>query len=171
LLVDAYQPDANYVSKRLIDVAATPARVWEVLPELPVALRKTRWASAGALPLWVAAVVRRDHGASDNGFGRGPWDLREGAVVSRAFTVDRVDPGREVVLVGRHSLADFVTNFYVESIGFNRSRLTNITRARFKTSVAGRVYLIGVHVFHNLYMDWMLRALRRRAEMEKSAAA
>jgi hypothetical protein len=171
LLIDAYQPDANFVSARRIEVATSPERLWEVLPELPVALRNTRWGSVGAIPLGVAALVRREHGITDNDFGRGPWTLREGAVLSRAFTIDRVDPGRELVLVGRHSLADFGTNFYVESIGFNRSRLTNITRARFKTSVAGRVYLIGVHVFHNLYMDWMLRALRRRAEMEKSAAA
>ncbi len=171
MLIDAYQHDANFVSTRRIEVAAAPERLWEVLPELPMALRTTRWASVGELPLGVAAIVRRERGLTDNGFGRGPWDLREGAVVSRAFTVDRVDPGREVVLVGRHSLADFVTNFYVESIGFNRSRLTNITRARFKTSVAGRVYLIGVHVFHNLYMDWMLRALRRHAEAETATPA
>jgi hypothetical protein len=164
MLIDACQPDANFVSSRQIEVAATPARVWEVLPELPVALRKTRWASAGALPLWVAAVVRREHGISDNGFGRHHWSLREGAVLSRAFTVDRVDPGREVVLVGHHSLADFATSFYVEPAGTNRSRLTNVTRAGFKTSIVGRVYLTGVHVFHNLYMDWMLRLLRRLAE-------
>lgn len=169
MLIDAYQPDANFVSTRRIEVATTPQRLWEVLPELPVALRSTRWASVGEVPLGVAAIVRRERGLTDNDFGRERWTLREGAVLSRAFTVDRMDPGRELVLVGRHSLADFATNFYVESIGVNRSRLTNVTRARFQTSATGRVYLIGVHVFHNLYMDWMLRALRRRAETEKVA--
>jgi len=164
LLIDAYEPDANFVSARNTEVEAPPQRVWKVLPEFPVALRKTRWASVGALPLGVAAIVRRERGLPDNDFGRGPWTLHEGAVLSRAFTVDRVDPGRELVLVGRHSLADFATSFYVEPVGTNRSRLTNVTRARFKTSVVGRVYLTGVNVFHNLYMDWMLRALRRLAE-------
>src|SRR5216684_8415286 len=102
MLIDAYQPGANFVSSRGIEVAAAPERVWEVLPELPVVLGNTRWASVGALPLGVAAIVRREHGLTDNGFGRRPWTLREGAVLSRAFTVDRVDPGRELVLVGRH---------------------------------------------------------------------
>src|SRR5216684_5035185 len=105
MLIDAYQPGANFVSSRGIEVAAAPERVWEVLLELPVALGNTRWASVGALPLGVAAIVRREHGLTDNGFGRGPWALREGAALSRTFTVGPVDPGREHELVRSHSPA------------------------------------------------------------------
>jgi hypothetical protein len=150
LLVDAYEPDANFVSARSIEVAAPPELVWAALPDLPAALRRSRWATLGGVPLWIASMIRGERGIGHHD-------------VASRFKIDRIDEGREVVLTGRHSLADFATNFYVESIGNNRSRLTNVTRARFKTSVVGRVYLTGVHVFHNLYMDWMLRELRRQA--------
>src|SRR5712691_3490953 len=106
----------------------------------------------------------------DGGFGRSAWTFREGAVLAGAFSVDRVDPGREVVLIGHHRMADFATNFYVEPTGDGRSRLHNVTRARFRTSGLGHLYLARVHVFHNPYVDWMLRALRRLAETKRDAA-
>ena len=89
-------------------------------------------------PAWVASLVRGERAQGDE--------------------------GREVVLTGRHRLADFATSLYVEPIGPGRSRLHNVTRARFKTSITGRLYLAGVHLFHDVYIDWMLRARRRRAE-------
>ncbi len=170
MIVDAYQPDANFISARLIDIAAAPERVWEVLPELPVALRNSRWAAVAAVPLLTASVVRGQPGLGDVEFGRSPWTFREGAVLGGAFEVDRIDTGREVVLIGHHRMADFATNFYVEPTGDGRSRLHNVTRARFRTSGLGHLYLAGVHVFHNPYVDWMLRALRRLAETKRDAA-
>jgi hypothetical protein len=85
-------------------------------------------------------------------------------VLAGAFSVDRVDAGREVVLVGRHRMAEFATNFYIEPMGGGRSRLHNVTRAKFRTTAVGRLYLAGVHVFHGVYVDSWLRALKRRAE-------
>jgi len=170
MIVDAYQQDANYISARQIEVGSPPERVWEVLPELPVALRHSRWATVAAVPLLAASVVRGQPGLGDIEFGRSPWTFREGAVLAGAFSVDRVDPGREVVLIGHHHMADFATNFYVEPTGDGRSRLHNVTRARFRTSGLGRLYLAGVYVFHNLYVYWMLRALRRLAETKRDAA-
>jgi hypothetical protein len=85
-------------------------------------------------------------------------------VLAGVFSVDRVDPGREVVLVGRHRMAEFATNFYIEPIGGGRSRLYNVTRATFMTTGLGRIYLAGVRVFHNLYVDRWLQALKGRAE-------
>jgi hypothetical protein len=85
-------------------------------------------------------------------------------VLAGVFSVDRVDPGREVVLVGRHRMAEFATNFYIEPMGSDRSRLYNVTRATFRTTGLGRVYLAGVRAFHNLYVDRWLQALKRRAE-------
>ena len=164
MIVDAYQPDANFVSVRRIEVAAAPGRIWEVLPELPVLLRSSPWTSVAAVPLLVAALLRGERGLGAVDFGRKPWTYREGEVLAGAFAVDRVDPGKEVVLIGHHRIAEFATNFYVEPMGGGRSRLYNVTRARFRTAGLGRLYLAGVHVFHNLYVDRWLEALKRRAE-------
>ncbi len=153
MIIDALVPDANFVSARHIDVAAPAERVWEVLPELPAALRNSRLAAIAAGPLLVASLVRGERGLGN-----------------AEFKVDRVDEGREVVLTGRHRLADFATSFYVEPMGADRTRLHNVTRARFKTSITGRLYLAGVHLFHDVYIDWMLRLLRRLAEAEKALA-
>jgi len=147
VIVDGYVQEANFVSTRQIEVDATPERVWEVLPELPAVLKNSRWAAVAVVPLWVASVIRRERGSS-----------------SGVFSVDGVDPGREIVLLGHHRLADFATNLYVEPMSANRSRLHNVTRARFKTAGLGRLYLTGVRVFHDVYVDWMLRTLRRLAE-------
>jgi hypothetical protein len=98
MIVDAYHPDANFVSARQVEVAAAPERVWEVLPELPVALRSSLLAKVGAVPLMFASVLRGEHGRGVVDFGRTPWTFREGVVLAGVFSVDRVDPGREVVL-------------------------------------------------------------------------
>jgi hypothetical protein len=164
MIVDAYHPDANFVSARQVEVAAAPERVWEVLPELPVVLRGSLFAKVGAVPLLLASMLRGEHGRGAVEFGRTPWTFREGVVLAGVFSVDRVDPGREVVLVGRHRMAEFATNFYIEPMAGDRSRLYNVTRAKFRTTGLGRIYLAGVRVFHNLYVDRWLQALKRRAE-------
>lgn len=69
-----------------------------------------------------------------------------------------------MVLVGHHRFAEFATNIYVESLGVERTAIYNVTRAKFNTRGLGLVYLAGVRVFHNLYVDWGLRRLRRLAE-------
>lgn len=153
MLIDAYEPDANFISARQVEVAAPAARLWDVLPELPAVLRRSRWAAVAAVPLWVASVIRGERGMGNN-----------------AFAFDRIDPGREVVLVGHHRFADFATNFYVEPVGADRSRLHNVTRAKFKTAAIGRLYLAGVRVFHDPYVDWWLRSLKRLAERDRTAA-
>jgi hypothetical protein len=164
VIVDAYQPDANFVSVRRIEVAAAPVRIWEVLPELPVLLRSTPWTNVAAAPLLVAALLRGERGLGAVDFGRKPWTYREGEVLAGAFTVDRVDAGKEVVLIGHHRMADYATNFYIEPMAGGRSRLYNVTRAKFRMTALGRLYLAGVHVFHGVYVDSWLRALKRRAE-------
>jgi len=164
VIVDAYQPDANFISARHVEVAAAPERVWEVLPELPVLLRNSRWAKVAALPLLVAALLRRDRALVALDFGRRQWTYRDGEVLGGAFSVDRVEPGKEVVLIGHHRIADYATNFYIEPMAGGRSRLYNVTRAKFRTTGLGRIYLAGVRVFHNLYVDRWLQALKRRAE-------
>src|SRR5260370_15421016 len=92
VIVDAYQPAANFISARHVEVAAAPERVWEVLPDLPVALRGSLLAKVGAVPLLFASLLRGEHGRGAVEFGRTPWTLREGAGLAAAFAVDRVDP-------------------------------------------------------------------------------
>ena len=164
MIVDTYHPDANFISARRVEVAAAPERVWAVLPDLPVALRASPLAKVGAVPLLLASLLRGEHGRGVVDFGRTPWTFREGVVLAGAFSVDRVDPGREVVLVGHHLMAEYATNFYIEPMGSDRSRLYNVTRATFRTTGLGRIYLAGVRVFHNLYVDRWLQALKGRAE-------
>lgn len=164
MIVDSYESDANFVSARHLDVGSPTRRLWQALPQLPVALRTSRLAPIAAVPLWVASLLRGDAHRSDIDFGRRPWTLREGAVLASAFSVGRVDEGKEVVLIGHHRFADFATSFYIESLGAQSSRLHNVTRAEFKTDGLGRLYLAGVRVFHDIYMDWMLRRVRRLAE-------
>lgn len=164
MIIDAYEPDANFISARRIEIATAPERVWAVLPELPVALRGSPFAKVGAVPLLLASLLRGEHSRGVVDFGRTSWNFREGVELAGVFSVDRVDPGREVVLVGRHRMAEFATNFYIEPMGGDRSRLYNVTRAKFRTTGLGRIYLAGVHVFHNLYVDRWLQALKRRAE-------
>jgi hypothetical protein len=58
LLVDAYEPNANFVSARSIEVEAPPQRIRKVLPELPVALGETRWASVMFHNLYMEWMLR-----------------------------------------------------------------------------------------------------------------
>jgi hypothetical protein len=164
MIIDSYQPDANFVSAQQLKVRAPSERLWEVLPQLPIALTDSRLAPIAAFPLWVASVVRGDPRPQRVDLGKRPWALYEGALLGRAISVDRVDEGRELVLVGHHRFADFATSFYIESLGVRLSRLHSITRARFKTQGLGHLYLAGVRVFHNVYVDWMLRCFRHLAE-------
>jgi hypothetical protein len=166
MIIDSYQPDANFISAQELKVSAPSGRLWELLPQLPVALANSRLAPFAALPLWVASVVRADRRLKDSGLDRQPWTLREGTELAGTMSVGRVDEGKELVLLGHHRFADFATSFYIESLGVRLSRLHSVTRAKFKTEGLGRLYLAGVRVFHNIYVGWMLRSLRHLAESE-----
>src|SRR5260370_9589906 len=78
VIVDAYQPDANFISARHVEVAAAPERVWEVLPDLPVALRSSLLAKVGAVPLLFASLLRGEHGRGPLEVGLTPWTLPRG---------------------------------------------------------------------------------------------
>jgi hypothetical protein len=172
VLIDGYVPNANFTSARQLDVAAPTSRVWQVLPDLPVLLRRSRLAIPATGPLILASFLRREMRRGDITFGRKPWLLREGEVLvgqptagaSSTLRVARIDDGREAVLEGHHRFADYATSFYIEPLGATRSRIHNVTRASFKTGGIGTLYLTGVRLFHNLYVDWMLRHIRNRAE-------
>ena len=172
MLIDGYVRSANFTSARQLDIAAPPDRVWHAVSELPVLLRRSWLAVPAALPLILASLLRRDMRRGDIRFGRKPWSLHEGEILSgrpsagrlAALQVAQIDEGREAVLVGHHRFADYATSFYVEPLGGARSRIHNVTRASFNTAGLGSLYLIGVRMLHNVYVDWMLRRIRNRAE-------
>ena len=153
MLIDGFEGGANFVSKRALIVAAPAGRVWEVLPQLPVALRHSRLAALAVGPLLVAAALRRDMSWGDRSFGTRAWRLREGMVLIR-----------EVVLLGRHRFASYASCFTVTALSRRRSRAANVTRATFVSEGLGSLYLAGVRVFHDPYTDWMLRVLKHLAE-------
>src|SRR5260370_8584617 len=112
-----------------------------------MALRSSLLAKVGAVPLMFASVLRGERGRGVVEFGRTPWTFREGVVLAGTVLVDRVDPGREVVLVGRHLMAEFATNFYIEPMGGGRSRRYNVTRAKSRTTGRGRISPPRAHLF------------------------
>jgi len=177
MLIDAFEPHANFVSARSVAIAAPSRRVWEALPMLPVALRRSRVAAVAALPLLAASLLRGDLLRGTLPFGAAPWVLREGevllgsrrdlegdAVHSTVLVVGPIDAGHEVVLLGRHRFASFATCFVVDPVNSRRSRTDNVTRATFTSGTVGTLYTAGVRVFHDAYTDWMLRTLRGLAE-------
>jgi hypothetical protein len=135
-------------------------------------LRRSWLSVLASVPLILASMLRRDLRRGDVSFGRKPWSLHEGEILSgrpsagrlAALQVAHIDDGREAVLVGHHRFANYATSFYIEPMGETRSRIHNVTRASFNTAGLGRLYLTGVRMFHNVYVDWMLRRIRNRAE-------
>jgi hypothetical protein len=165
MLIDAYEPGANFVSSRSLRVNAPAARVWAVLPQLPVALRRSLVAPIAALPLALASLLRGDLRPGDLRFGAHAWRLDAGAVLApRLLRVGPVRAGKEVVLLGQHRYATYATSFAVDAAGRGRSRVRNITRASFAAGTLGAVYITGVRVFRDPYTDWMLRCIKRLAE-------
>jgi hypothetical protein len=165
MLVDDFLVGANYVNAHSADIDAGVAAVWAALRDLPMALARPRWVALPlALPLLLAAAVRGDFSPASLRLGSARLDLRKGERIGGGFKVIDVVEEKEVLLQGRHRYADYVTNVYLEPRGRQRTRVRNVTRATFKTAGLGGVYLAGVHVFHDIYIDWMLHRLKQLAE-------
>jgi len=153
MAVSGLIPDANYLNVHSITIVAEPAEVWSALLELPSALRHSPVARVITIPLLVAAIFRRD-------FRRiqGPW-----------LALRPVREEREALVQGQHRYASFAANVCLEPDGPARTRVYNVTRARFSRSGLGSIYLLGVHLFHDLYIEWLLHALKQAVEADKTA--
>lgn len=166
MAVDALMPGCNYVNAHAIEAAASPGDVWAALPA--VAEAGLRSAPASVL-LGLAALARLEQ---PRRFPRrmptepGGWIAAGGAT----FTVVHSDPGRELVLAGRHRYAEYAAGFFLEPAGGEGTRVYQVTRARFRRTLAGRLYFLGVRVFHDALVEGALRRLVRAAERRGRAA-
>lgn len=174
MLVEEQVPGENYVNAHAVDVRASTEVVWQILPDLPGALRGVP-ASVAAVPLVVAAAFRGDLRARRPARAPRRIEIREGARIAdrlsdASIVIARVDEGREVVVTGRHRFADFALNVFLQPLGPARTRVHNVTRARFRGGALGRIYRAGVDVFHDRYVEWGLGALKHLAEERARSA-
>ena len=166
MLIDEYLPAANFVRHVSVEVDADPEHLWEVLPDLPALFASSR---AADWLLQLAARMRRDRGSGVGAPARS--ELREGAGVpiperygTTPATVVALDEGREVVCEGSHRFAKFFSNVYLERLPHGRTRVVNVTRANFRKTFTGRVYLLGVRVLHTPLVRIALRRFKEASE-------
>jgi hypothetical protein len=141
------------VDERTTVVAASATEVWQGLVEtVDGAFGRSR--SAG----YARLVGCADRTAS------GPRPLAQGSTVP-GFRVASAEPGRELVLIGRHHFSTYALVFRLEEAGDGRTRLRAETRARFP-GPGGALYRLLVigSGGHALVTGRLLTAVRRRAE-------
>jgi hypothetical protein len=99
-----------------------------------------------------------DHSAS------GPRPLAQGSTIP-GFRVVAADPGRELLLEGRHRFSSYALIFHLEQVDSGRSQLRAETRAAFP-GLRGGVYRLLVFRtgFHVRVVRSLLSGIRRGAE-------
>ncbi|AIR97196.1 hypothetical protein [Streptomyces glaucescens] len=134
-------------------VAADAGAVWRGLGEV----LDRSYAGAGAVR-FARLVGCADPAAS------GARPLAEGSTVS-GFRVTAADPGRELVLVGRHRFSTYALTFLLDGAGPGRTVLRAVSRARFP-GPAGALYrsLVVGTGGHALAVRHLLASVRRRSE-------
>jgi hypothetical protein len=138
-----------FVDEHVVDVAARPEAVWHALGA-SLAGHSLPQRLVAAL---VGTVPRRGHGDP----------LIEGSALP-GFTVRAADPGRRLVLAGRHRFSSYTLTFVLEEDG-NGTRLGACTHAAFP-GLAGTAYraaVIGSGAHRILVRRW-LRQIARAAE-------
>ncbi|MFK4101770.1 hypothetical protein ACI2L1_17140 [Streptomyces sp. NPDC019531] len=94
----------------------------------------------------------------------GPRPLVEGSVLP-GFRVADADPGRELVLIGRHHFSTYALVFRLDGTDDGRTRLQAETRARFPGPLGSLYRLLVISSgAHALLTGRLLAAARRRAE-------
>ena len=179
MLIDRWVPGANFVNEHRIDVGAPPSAVWGVVCEAPASIRPTGAAGAVAkLLLRGAALARGDWWrrasfnwawSTDRGVGEELGDLI--GTPAAGLRVVEVEEGREVVLAGAHAYAAYATNFFLEALPRGRTRVHNVSRAKFMSTIAARAYFQGVRLFHDPLVAGALRKLQRLAESRPAIEA
>jgi hypothetical protein len=141
--IEAFVAHPNFYNAHAVDVAAGADRTWRAVRTVAGDLRPR---GPAAVPLALASLLRRD--------------VRDGV----PLTIAHMDEEREIVITGHHRFADFATNIYLEPLPDDRTRIYNVTRARFAGGAIGWVYRRGVDVFHDAYVAAVLRRIKRLAE-------
>ncbi|MEV7076130.1 hypothetical protein [Streptomyces sp. NPDC093990] len=134
-------------------VAAPAGAVWDALGEvLEESFGRPRSARYARL------VGVADRTAS------GPRPLARGSAFP-GFRVADAEPGRELVLVGRHRFSTYALVFRMEAAGGGRTRLRAGSRARFPGPGGAlyRLLVVGTGA-HALLTGRLLAAVGRRAE-------
>lgn len=135
------------------EVAAGPEEVWRALLE--------GRAEGGAQPAarLLAVLLRCDDRTSS-----GPRPLARGSVVP-GFRVSSADPGRLLVLEGRHRFARYALTFRIDRLEPGETRLSAETRAAFPGATGGAYHwLLTTLGLHGRAVRAMLASTRRRAE-------
>ncbi len=157
MLIDGHLPECDYVNAHAVDINASPARVWETLPDV---LASVFASPVSRIPLTLAALVRLERPRT--GPARRPLVLREREHVG-PFRVDQVDEGREVAFTGSHRYSNYVANLYLERLADERTRLYMVTRANFPGLVS-RLYFVAVRLFHDPLVEGALRRAKQQIE-------
>lgn len=147
------------------------------IAELPYVDEHAISITASVDEVWLSLLDTLDGGFSRSGMARyarivgcvdctasGPRPLAHGSTIP-GFRVAAADPGRELVLEGRHRFATYALVFRLEQLDPGRSQLRAESRAAFP-GVPGSVYRLlvissGGHVGG---MRRLLSAIRHRAE-------
>jgi hypothetical protein len=142
-----------HIDTHAVDIAAGVDRVWEV-----VAGSMER-ALSGRMARTYATVMRADDRTAE-----GPRPLVEGSSMP-GFRVVRAVPPTELVLAGRHRLAEYEMVFELDEFAVERTRLSLTTNAAFRRGAgsAYRALVIGSGG-HAVATRRLLTTLRRRAE-------
>ncbi|MGW2823012.1 hypothetical protein ACWC24_18775 [Streptomyces sp. NPDC001443] len=141
-----------YLDEHATAITAETDEVWHVLAAaLDRSFSRPGWATYTRL---VGCVDRSVSG---------PRPLAEGSTFP-GWRVVAADPGRELVLQGRHRFSSYALIFRIDRLGPGRSRLRAESRAAFP-GLAGGLYrglLIGTGG-HVVGMRRLLSAIRRRS--------
>ncbi|MFI5681021.1 SRPBCC family protein [Streptomyces cellulosae] len=130
--------------------------------------------AADADAVWRGIGDVLDHSGLGPGYARlvgcadrtasGPRPPAEGSTMP-GFRVASADPGRELVLIGRHYFSTYALVFRLDEAGPGRTRLRAETRARFPGPGGGLYRLLVVASGgHAVLTGRLLSAIRRRAE-------
>ncbi len=174
MLIDQWVPAANFVNAHRLVVDAPPAEVWQAVTEAPASIGPTGAAGAMASLVLLVATLARGEGwrrasfdrAWSRGCDRGDSLGDPSGTCEAGLSVVDVDEGREMVLAGAHAYAAYATNFFLEALPDDRTRVHNVTRAKFLNTIPARLYFAGVRVFHDPMMAWTLARLRHVAESQ-----
>ncbi|NGN65888.1 DUF2867 domain-containing protein [Streptomyces sp. A7024] len=142
-----------YVDEHAAVIEAGAEDVWR---ELGVVVERSFSGRAGGR---FAGLI----GAEDRA-PAGPRPLAAGSAVV-GFRVAAAEPGRELVLRGRHRFSAYALTFRLDRLGPDRTRLRAETRAAFP-GVGGRIYgalVVGTRG-HLVVVRRLLGSVRRRAE-------
>ena len=142
-----------YIDEHAVDVHCDPDNAWDSLLETLEAAFSGSAASA-----YARAVGCTDRTAS------GPRPLVAGSTIP-GFRVVSADPGRELVLAGRHRFSTYALIFRLDRAGPGHSRLRAESRAAFPgiTGAAYRLLVVGTGG-HVLGVRRLLSGVARRCD-------